>query len=613
MKPHERNQRLNLSGLVACASSLWLVGCSKDSGPARLEEQARSKAALGEAAVLPVGSASPNVLLDEVRLSALTNQWAQAQRSQADLLQKLQGRVEELEQREAKHSSVLASVRAAASDQERAREKEARGFETKETEWLKKIAELETKVASLQAGRVLPEITISADDAPTTRELDQKLRIAERNQELATEAAAARAKEAPRLTVGPSGFGFSSADTNYVLKLRGLVQLDTRSFLNDNPLSQGNDTFLLRRVRPIIEGTVLRDIDFQLVPDFGGSSVQIFDANLTYRFRPELQLKAGKFKGPVGFENLQSDATLPFNERSFVSGLTPSRSVGVQLGGEALEGVLSYSAGVFNLGGDGRNPGTSDFGDDKEFAGRVYVQPFKTTQISALKGLGFGLGGSISQVSSNASGLPATAGGSRPGYVTPGAQQFFAYNPLNGATVVADGDQWRLSPHLAYTWGSVGLLGEYAVSHQSVLSALNNSPIRRRAGLDHQAWQMAVQWVLTGEPASFSGINPTRPFRLGSGGWGAWQLVGRFGQLELDDDTFPRFANAANSAGGATSWSVGINWWLNRNLRLLTSFSHTTFDGGGNFSPVDSSTFVPPATVTAQDENVIFTRMQISF
>ena len=38
------------------------------------------------------------------------------------------------------------------------------------------------------------------------------------------------------------------------------------------------------------------------MPDFGGSTVQIFDAYVNYRYRPELQLQAGKFKSPVGLE-----------------------------------------------------------------------------------------------------------------------------------------------------------------------------------------------------------------------------------------------------------------------------------------------------------------------
>jgi hypothetical protein len=57
-----------------------------------------------------------------------------------------------------------------------------------------------------------------------------------------------------------------------------------------------------------------------------------------------------------------------------------------------------------------------------------------------------------------------------------------------------------------------------------------------------------------------------------------------------------------------------VNWWLNRNVRVLSSFTHTTFEGGG--APVnvaDPTTITAPATVTAQDENVLSTRVQLSF
>jgi phosphate-selective porin OprO and OprP len=384
--------------------------------------------------------------------------------------------------------------------------------------------------------------------------------------------------------------------------------LDTRVFANDNPLSEGNDTFILRRARPIMEGTVFRDFSFAFIPDFGGSSVQIFDAWMNYRYRPELQLKAGKFKGPVGLEQLQADTTLPFNERGLVTDLVPTRNVGVSLWGDVGEGLLSYSIGAYNVTGDGRNSGNVDFGDDKEFAGRLFLYPFKRTSIAGLQGFGLGLGGSYSQVNSNANALPSTTGGKLPGYFTSGQQQFFAYDPVNG-TVVADGSQWRLSPQFSYLWGPFGLLGEYGISHQSVL----NSFTGRGAQLDNTAWQLSAQWVLTGEPASFTGITPIHPFNPRNGDWGAWQLVGRFGELNIDKQAFPEFSNPAISANGATSWSVGINWWLNKNLRVLTSFSHTSFDGGGAYNPLDSTTHSPPATVTAQDENVFFTRLQLAF
>src|SRR5580765_8103721 len=90
------------------------------------------------------------------------------------------------------------------------------------------------------------------------QELDQKVKAMERNRELDAEAAQAKTKESPRLSVGQDGVRFSSPDTNFALKLGAHVQADARFFLGDHiPV---NDTFLLRRVRPILEGTVFRDI-----------------------------------------------------------------------------------------------------------------------------------------------------------------------------------------------------------------------------------------------------------------------------------------------------------------------------------------------------------------
>lgn len=514
--------------------------------------------------------------------------------AQSAVIEKLLNRIEQLEQKEAERAAAVEAAR-------KAHEQDVEKFTSR-------IRELESKVTAIESARVLPEISIPAQPGPTVEELDQKLRVAERRAELAAEAAEAKVKANPRLSIGQNGVLFSSADTNFVFKLRGLVQLDGRTFFNDNRYSSGNDSFLLRRARPIIEGTFFSDFDFQIVPEFGGSSVQLVDAFLNFRLRPELQFKAGKFKGPVGLEQLQSDATLPFTERSLVTDLVSTRNIGIQLWGEIADGTLSYAIGAFNQAGDGRNPNNSDFSDNKEIAGRIFLQPFKSSELAALQKLGVGIGGSWSLIRSNATGMPSTTGGSLPGYATEAQQQFFAYNPVIG-NVVANGDHWRLSPQLSYLFGPFGLIAEYAISHQEV----QNSATALRASLEHHAWQVGAQWVLTGEPASFNGIVPNRPFNWRTGGWGAWQLVARYSNLDIDDASFGGFSDASLSASQATAWSVGLNWWLNKNVRVLTSFTHTKFDGGGTFNPLDIRTFSAPATVTAQDENVLFTRIQLAF
>jgi phosphate-selective porin OprO/OprP len=467
-----------------------------------------------------------------------------------------------------------------------------------------KIEELERKVKELEE-KNKPEAQTDKDKVRTD-ELEQKVKILERNRELDVEAAETKAKEAPKITIGSDGFSFGNADGSYAVQLRGVLQVDSRTFFHDSGIV-GNDSLLLRRARPILQGTIARDFDFLFVPDFGGSTVQIFDAYLNYRFRPELQLQAGKFKSPIGLEQLQADQDLNFNERALPTSLVPNRDIGFELHGDLFGGVVSYAAGIFNGVGDARNSSNFDFEDDKAFEGRVFFQPFKTTSIYALQGFGFGLGGSYETMqTTNTTGLPATTGGTLAGFVTDGQQQFFAYNPASNAVIVADGEHWRLSPQGYYYYGPFGFLGEYVISDQRVTRALGPSRISRR--LENTAWEVTGSWVLTGEDAAYKGaVIPRHAFDPLGGGWGALQLVARYAELNVDSDAFPLFANPATSARSAASWSVGLNWWLNRNVRIMTSFSHTDFQGGGG--PGASA----PAAVTRKDENVLFTRMQLAF
>jgi phosphate-selective porin OprO and OprP len=467
----------------------------------------------------------------------------------------------------------------------------------------KQITELERKLKEL-------EDKSSATNQPKANDqqlhqLEQQVKILERNRELDQAAAETKAKDFPRVSLGENGFSFASADGSFGVQLKGLIQVDSRTFFHDGGIA-GNDGLLLRRARPILQGTLWSNLDFLFVPDFGGSSVQIFDAYLNYRLSPELQLQAGKFKSPVGLEQLQTDAFTMFNERALPTAFVPNRDIGFELHGDWWGGAISYAAGIFNGVGDARLSNNADLDDNKEFAGRLFFQPFIKSPLSPLTGLGFGVAGSYSaSQTTNANGLPNTTGGALPGYTTDGQQQWFAYNPTNGA-VVADGEHYHISPQGYYYWGPFGVFGEYVLSSQQVRH-IGAGPAGA-ATLNNRAWEVTGLVNLTGEDAVYNGpVVPRHPFNIHGGGWGAWQLAVRYAEATIDDEAFPLFSNPQTSAHHAWSASVGLNWWLNRNLRLATSFSHTEFEGGGGAGTS------APAAVTRQSENVLFTRLQLAF
>ena len=429
----------------------------------------------------------------------------------------------------------------------------------------------------------------------TVEELQQRVRILERKEELTKEAAAAvdKSKAPPTLSLGAGGLTVQSADSNFVLRLRGYVQADGRFFFDD--VSPQNDTFLLRRVRPIFEGTVFEKYDYRLMLDFGsgvssGTANNGFlqDGYVNARFLPEFQVQVGKFKEPVGLERLQSGANLLFAERAYPTQLVPHRDVGVQIHGGLRKESLNYAVGVFNGVADG---GSGDFDsndDDKDFAARIFAHPFKNTSIEPLQGFGIGVAGTFGNQE-----------GALRNYSSPGQQRIFSYLSQTGTNVVADGEHWRISPQFYYYWGPFGLLGEYAISSQELRR--NSGPSSAEGKVEHKAWQLAASYFITGEANSFRPVAPRRAFAPGENRWGALELAARVSEIDFDDDAFPTFANPNASVDKAFSWAVGLNWYLNRNIKVTLDYEQTRFDGGGN------------TPLFEEGERVVFSRVQFSF
>jgi phosphate-selective porin OprO and OprP len=429
------------------------------------------------------------------------------------------------------------------------------------------------------------------------QELDQKLRILERKQELEQEAAAEKSRSAAVVTAGPTGFSIRSADTNFVLRLRGGAQADARYYDGGGA---ANDTFLIRRVRPVFEGTVFKNFDYRVMLDFstGTSSTTandgfLLDAYADAHAFPWLNLRVGKFKEPVGLERLQSWNNLLFLERGYPTQLVPNRDVGAMVHGDLWESGLQYQLGVFNGTADG---GSGDFDaadGDKDVAARVFAHPFKNLDADWIQGLGVGISGTFGE-----------HGEAPRGYVSPGSQRFFSYRTGTGAApnVVADGQVWRVSPQAYYYWGPFGVFAEYVISSQELRQGGGGLGAGSRAEIQNTGWEVSASYFLTGEANSFKAVTPRRPVTLGSGGgWGAWELTARVEGLDVDNAAFPIFADPASSATEAFSWGVGANWHLNRNVKLQFNYERTDFKGASS----------NPAT--SQDENVFLSRVQITF
>ncbi|HEY1140915.1 MAG TPA: porin [Lysobacter sp.] len=451
------------------------------------------------------------------------------------------------------------------------------------------VEELARRLQALEQRLGTSDATTEATvDSNSLADLDQRLRVIERRLELQAEEAAAKAAKDPVVSLSPKGLSIKSPTADGIeVKFKALVQGDGRFFFGDDAQPQ-NDTFLLRRVEPTLEGTWGQLVGFRLQAQLAGDTATLNDAYLDLKFDPRATLRVGKFKQPFGLEQLQSSGAIAAIERGLPTELTPSRDYGVQLQGEFASSTLNYAVGVFNGTVDGRDSVTSNPDNEFEATARVFWEPFRN-DANAWSGLGVGIATSVSDNFGQGNNF-------LPRYRTPGQATFFSYR--NDAA--ADGLHRRWSPQAYYYNGPLGLLGEYVSSEQEV-RLVAGADAGRVEHLENESWQVVGSWVLTGEDASYRGVaRPNHPFTVGAAGWGALELVARYGELDIDDDAFPLFANPTASASRVDAWSIGLNWYLTQNLKLVANYTQAAFDGGA-------------ATGDREDEKTLFTRAQISF
>jgi phosphate-selective porin OprO/OprP len=129
-----------------------------------------------------------------------------------------------------------------------------------------------------------------------------------------------------------------------------------------------------------------------------------------------------------------------------------------------------------------------------------------------------------------------------------------------------------------------------------------------------------VSWTLTGEQrkynpsaGAYAGIIPDHPVSLSSGGWGAWELAARVSYINLVDNFIGGESlsgqPAAVDGGKQTNFTLGLNWYVNNNMRYMLNWVHGEFDKS-------NPTAVPGAKLGTQigtDFDAIAVRAQVAF
>ena len=406
----------------------------------------------------------------------------------------------------------------------------------------------------------------------------------EKYQELKTRA---KKEGAGKILAGFDGWTpyVKSLDGQHKIELHGRVHFDLRAYeegaraLVNRSNATGDSRpdlvtkFLVRRARLGVDATFFKYLDLKFEGEFSevgsasnaDSRFQLTDGYGELKYWPELRVRGGQFKVPFSFEELTSSRFIDFVERSVVNNLVPARDVGAMLHGSLFGGMLEYAAGIFN--GTGQN--NPELNDSKDYAGRLLVRPFRLMNIPALEKLH--VAGHITYGDQN-SGLSLRGR-------TDARFEFFP-------RVNTNGDRYRYGFEAVYAYGPFGLYGEYVKTEEerkacSIQSATACTGGTDLADIEGEGWYVAGTFFVTGEEKVHGKAPKVKSMNPRTGDFGALELVARYAQLDFDSDSqIPSVGSTQPGPNRVDALTVGFNWYLSPNVRLMFNWVQNWFDNG---------------------------------
>ncbi|KPZ71280.1 MULTISPECIES: OprO/OprP family phosphate-selective porin [Shewanella] len=420
-----------------------------------------------------------------------------------------------------------------------------------------------------------------AADSDRVTELEERLDALEMELIEAKDAA----NQTDRLTFSSSSPSpeFISKDGKSTMEFSGRIQLD---YVNSDDFYTGSkrefeggaNTVDFRRVRFGVEGYFSNVWKYSLEFDFDGESeVEVKDANVSYRGWENQELEIGFQKFGFGLEATGSSAHLAFLERASTDTFSPDRNVGVQ---------WLYKGNDYNLMlGLGTTANIND--DDLNFKQDVYNGRFTMAPINTSDHLlHIGVSGMYTNNNSEAEEMRYRA---RP-----------SSKPVSRTIDTGKFDAESVQSYgleLAYQHRNLLIQGEYVTSKADQVDDESVSV---------DAYYLQAVYTLTGEQwnygskkGTFKSVKPENA--ISAGGYGAWEIAARVDVANFDD------TDADIYGGEKTDYIVGVNWYLENNLKAQFNYVRSQSDYKQPYTDING------VEMYDQDGNIFQARLQFAF
>lgn len=337
------------------------------------------------------------------------------------------------------------------------------------------------------------------------------------------------------------------------LEISGRIMLDADYFEEFH--SKDGDSSTTDAELRLLRGQL--DYDFpagwrgQVQVDVNSDEVDLGSVWLRYSKWDFADVTLGKLKEPVGLERNTSSAKLMTIERSMMStAFTPGKSWGLHLYDANKRRRWALSVAVE----DEDDEDDDDFEEDNPYAlsGRYTASPLNSDDET----LQLGFSATLRDWNENRY------------QVRERAEVHTADNVVRSAAFRAD-QQATVGLEALWRRGSGQLQAEYMATRVEEIDG---------SDWDYQGYYVMASWFLGGEQRRFrkGEFRHVKP----AGDYGAWELVARYGELDVRE---------RGLGSVATMTTLGVNWYYNRDFRVMLNFLHPDISGSTRHADPDGN------------------------
>lgn len=309
-----------------------------------------------------------------------------------------------------------------------------------------------------------------------------------------------------------------------------------------------------RRMRLYLSGTLHQATAFKIQYDFASGSAVLKDGYVEFRGVPGLEnIRVGQFKEPFGLEELTSSNHISLVERSLPAAFVPSRNTGIMT--HSHRGPITWAGGIFR---EADETGLSTGSGEYNATARVVLVPWRPESGNGLVHLG--VAGSVRSPADD-----ELRYGERPeNHLAP---KFVDTGPLAADRATLVGFEGAL------VHGRASLQAEYMLASASMLAG-GDDPSFSGYYATGSVFLTRDQRAYKTSSGAFGRTKPRQNFQPDGPGRGALELLVRYSSLDLSD--------GAVTGGKLEDVTVGLNWYLNPNFRVMLNGVYADLKDAGS-------------------------------